>query len=270
MFYLVKISKVASPVGLVAGLISDVIMPLKAIAAPIFFFSLGVFVFSVMMWHYKDKKEVWTNVMSYSFVTTVVFCLTWIVSMQFPEKGAIATTFPSLEKIQNAIKNIDNDVHNVAQVSKSIKKDTEDLKEMVSRGYDGLISNPSSPEDYAANVMNSIQRPYQFLEDQFVKYVKVSPNGVKEYISGMVVHKYMEEKDASYKEAHDYVRAILKKHGVNQKYISQWEPSRERSIASYGSDNKRKETICNSIRANTCSVDNSTNCKISIYVTGCD
>lgn len=270
MPYIVKASKIASPVGFVAGFISDVLMPLKGIAVPIFAFSLGVFLFSVIMWHFKEKKEVWTNVMSYSFVTTVVFCLTWVVSIQFPEKGVVASKFPYVEKLQIAIMNIDKEVKETKQVAKSIKKDTEQLKGMVSRGYDGLVANPTSPEDFAANVMKSVERPYQFLEDQFVKYVQVSPGGIKEYIGGMVVHKYMEHKNVSYKEAHEHVRSILKKYGVEQKHVSQWESHRERSIASYKSDSKRKQTVCKAVKEQNCSDESSTSCRITVFVTGCD
>jgi len=147
----------------VGGLIADVLQPIAPFASYLFFIAFAAF--AVLLVLYRRGRDQLLGAVAFSGVAAAVFGLIVLFqsSEEAEEVGFVAATVPGIADLQRQLGIMDEKLDAIAEDTQALRAATDrleantqevlrSLEEMrASFAGDGLVSDPSSPEEFYRN-----------------------------------------------------------------------------------------------------------------------
>ena len=169
----------------VGGLVADVLQPIAPFASWLFYIALAAFL--VLLFLYRRGRDDLLGGVAFSAVAAVVFGLIFALqsSGEAEEVGIVAAAIPGVADLQRQLGLIDEKLDAIASDTQSIRATTErleasseavlrTLEEMrASFAGEGLVANPSSPEEFYRNArLQELAGNYVAARQSYLQYFR--------------------------------------------------------------------------------------------------
>jgi hypothetical protein len=225
-------AKLSAPITAVCGIISDLASTLGRFSLFLFVVSLVVAIVSGLLWFvgYRRKfqaaaadgavdaaelaamseRNIWSVLFAFSIVSSVVmggFVLA--EKMSDPDKGAIATVVPGMDKVQEALFRVEKKVDAVKADTTAIREDSAatrkdtariaDSIEQIAKRFDslaatgGLIQNANTPEAHYHNArVHELGGNFQAARQEYAAFLAFNLNVIDPWQSYATMLKAQE------------------------------------------------------------------------------
>lgn len=174
-----RAAKIAVPIGAVGGFAGDVLSPLGPVVAQLAIVFGVLCLISGVIWYGIKRRQIsvalrdghideneyhvitassrWPTVFAFTLIATVVLTLFFgaqkVLASDEPEKGAAASVFPFIARVQEQLLNLQRTADSIKADTGEIKKSLDALTaklEKLDQGAD-IIAAPTTPEDHYFN-----------------------------------------------------------------------------------------------------------------------
>lgn len=252
---LLRSGRIAIPIGAVGGFIGDILQPLAPFSAYLFFISLALLIVSGTVWYGKKKKQLktaladgkitqeefthlfqssrWLTIFVFSAIATPILLIIFLLGTKHEERGFIGSNVASISKLQDTLFDIQKDVKEIKETTHRIEKTTEKISQdtkktlvqldKVIKGFEnlemdkgGIISNPSSPQEYYHNAkFYELEGNFAKARQAYSQYFKYNLDFIDPHLDYQMMLKIQEGSEGT-KEIYRYMVAKNKESLVLQ------------------------------------------------------
>ncbi len=177
-----RAAKIGGPVVIAGGAFSDVVTPLAPVALYATILAGSITVLSGCIWFFGYRRKFvtamrdgkidatearelaatnrWAILFAFSFIAMIIMGIVTATGATISKdnRGALASSIPALQKIQNDLFDLKKDVKDIKKDTEKIASDTGEIKKTladIAKGFEnlkgGAIANPKSPQEHYHN-----------------------------------------------------------------------------------------------------------------------
>lgn len=177
-----RAAKIGGPVMIAGGAFADVVTPLAPVALYATILAGSITVLSGCIWFFGYRRKFvtamrdgkidatearelaatnrWAILFAFSFIAMIIMGIvtTTGATISKDNRGALASSIPALQKIQDDLFDLKKDVKDIKKDTEKIASDTGEIKKTladIAKGFEnlkgGAIANPKSPQEHYHN-----------------------------------------------------------------------------------------------------------------------
>lgn len=155
-----RIGPIVAIIGLVAGLVVDVLAPLAHFAK--YLLGLAILI-SIIIFVGPLRKQIKEHGVEIAFSTrsggqfifalgnVLVWMILTILSLYAPKEGFLANNSDWVKSFQKSVLNIESNIHSSQQTLGQAQQTMNEIQDALNKGEQGLKTNPKTAQDYYTN-----------------------------------------------------------------------------------------------------------------------